>query len=141
MNKATLVGRTVADPELRFTNSGSAVSNLRIAVPRRFKREGQPEADFFNVTVWGKPAEAIANHLKKGKLCSVSGEIQNREYEVEGGKRFITEIIADQIEILEWDKKETESETPKAASKAAPKVEKAPEPPILEEAYDDDVPF
>ncbi|KHD34038.1 single-stranded DNA-binding protein, partial [Clostridium acetobutylicum] len=69
MNKVILIGRIVRDPELKYIkNSGTATCNFTLAVDRRFKKEGQQEADFIPVVVWGKQAESTANYMSKGKL-------------------------------------------------------------------------
>ncbi len=76
MNKVVLIGRLTADPELKFTpGSGTAVSRIILAVQRKYKKEGQEEADFVPIVIWGKQAEAIATHQKKGRLIAVSGRI------------------------------------------------------------------
>jgi len=107
MNKVVLVGRLTKDPELKFAQgTGTAVATFTVAVNRRFKREGQPEADFIPVVVFGKQAEATANYMRKGKLLSVSGNIQTRNYEAkDGNKRYVTEVIADEVDFLEWSSK------------------------------------
>ncbi len=108
MNKVVLVGRLTKDPELKFAQgTGTAVTTFTIAVNRRYKSEGQPEADFIPVVVFGKTAEATANYMSKGKLISVSGNIQTRTYDAKDGtKRYVTEVIADEVDFLEWgDKK------------------------------------
>jgi len=107
MNKVVLVGRLTKDPELKFDQgTGTAVATFTVAVNRRFKKEGQPEADFIPVVVFGKPAEATANYMAKGKLLSVSGNIQTRTYDAKDGtKRYVTEVIADEVDFLEWSSK------------------------------------
>ncbi|WP_461207322.1 single-stranded DNA-binding protein [Clostridium sp. DL1XJH146] len=104
MNKVVLVGRLTRDPELKFTpGSGKAVTTFTVAVDRRFKSPGQPEADFIPVVVWGKQAEATANYMSKGKLISVGGRIQTRNYEAKDGtRRYVTEVVADEVQFLEW---------------------------------------
>ena len=108
MNKVTLIGRLARDPELRFTpGAGKAVATFPLAVDRRFKREGQQEADFFNIVVWGKQAENTANYVAKGRLIAVSGRLETRNYEAKDGtRRYVTEIIADEVQFLEWGNKE-----------------------------------
>jgi single-strand DNA-binding protein len=107
MNKVVLIGRLTKDPELKFAQgTGTAVATFTIAVNRRFKREGQPEADFIPIVVFGKQAEAVANYTIKGKLISISGGIQTRSYDAKDGtKRYVTEIIADEVMFLEWASK------------------------------------
>jgi single-strand DNA-binding protein len=114
MNKVVLVGRLTKDPELKFAQgTGTAVATFTVAVNRRFKREGQPEADFISVVVFGKQAEATANYMSKGKLIGVSGNIQTRTYDAKDGtKRYVTEVIADEVDFLEWgDKKASGTNT------------------------------
>jgi len=104
MNKTQLVGRLTKDPELKFAKgTGTAVTTFTVAVNRRFKKEGQPEADFIPVVVFGKTAEATATYTAKGKLISVAGSIQTRNYEAKDGtRRYVTEVIADEVGFLEW---------------------------------------
>lgn len=103
MNKVVLIGRMTKDPELKFTpGTGTAVTNFTIAVNRRFKKEGQPDADFIPIVVWGKVAESTANYMKKGSQISVAGRIETRSYEAkDGGKRYVTEVVADEVKFLD----------------------------------------
>lgn len=108
MNNVMLIGRLTKDPELRYIPStGTALTTFSLAVNRDFKtKDGQRQADFFNIVVWGKSAEYVANYLSKGKLAAVKGRIENRSYDTkEGEKRYITEIIAENVEVLEWGEK------------------------------------
>jgi len=103
MNKVVLIGRLTKDPDLRFTpGTGRAVATFTLAVNRRFKSQGQPDADFIPVVVWGKTAENTANYVTKGRLVGVSGSIQTRSYEAKDGtRRYVTEVVADSVEFLE----------------------------------------
>lgn len=107
MNQVVLIGRLTRDPELRFIpSSGTAVARFSMAVNREFKREGQPDADFFNIVVWGKSAENCANYLKKGRLVAVNGSMRNNNYEDKNGvKHYNIEINANRVEFLEWGDK------------------------------------
>ena len=99
MNTVIMIGRLTKDPELRYIpNSGKAVANFDIAVDRPFSKE--KETDFFKVQVWGKMAENCANYLAKGSQAGIRGRIQNRSYEVDGQKRYATEIIAEEVQFL-----------------------------------------
>ena len=99
MNTVIMIGRLTKDPELRYIpNSGKAVANFDIAVDRPFSKE--KETDFFKVQVWGKMAENCANYLAKGSQAGIRGRIQNRSYEVNGQKRYATEIIAEEVQFL-----------------------------------------
>src|SRR5690554_6189301 len=110
MNSVVLIGRLARDPELRFTASGKAVATFSIAVNRPFSKT--KEADFFNVVVWARTAENCANYLAKGRLVGVEGRLQSRSYETKTGeKRYVTEVVANQVEFLEWGNKEGKSNT------------------------------
>lgn len=111
MNCVVMVGRLTRDPELRFiAGSGKAVATFAIAVDRPFAKE--KTADFFNVVVWGKPAENAANYLAKGRQVAVKGYLQSRSYEDKTGvKRYVTEIVADTVEFIDrGDRKEKPSQ-------------------------------
>lgn len=102
MNKSFFIGNLTKDPELRSTQSGKAVASFTIAVNRRFKNQaGEAVTDFFPVAVWGQLAEVCGKYLTKGKKVAVVGELQTRSYEAKDGtKRYVTEIIADEVEFL-----------------------------------------
>lgn len=104
MNSAILIGRLTRDPELRYIPStGKAVATFNMAVDRPYTgKDGQKQTDFFNIVVWGKIAENCANYLAKGRLAAIKGSIQNRTYDdMDGVKRYVTEIVADQVQFLE----------------------------------------
>lgn len=99
MNKAVLAGRLTKDVDLRYTTEGKAVSNFTLAINRNFDRE---KADFIPVVVWGKIAENCDKYIGKGSRVAVSGRIQTRNYDDKNGiTRYITEIVADEVEFLE----------------------------------------
>jgi single-strand DNA-binding protein len=103
MNKVVLIGRLTKDVEVRYTTNEKIVAMFSLAVNRDFKNQkGEYEADFFNIVMWGKPAELAGNTLKKGSKIAIDGRIQNRSYEAKDGtKRYVTEIIANGFEYLE----------------------------------------
>lgn len=102
MNKALFTGRITHDLTLSHTNNGKVYCNFSIAVNRDRVVDGQPDADFFNCTVWGKQAENLCNYQQKGNKILVEGRVQNSTYEdQQGQKRYATNIIADHIEYLE----------------------------------------
>jgi len=101
MNKVILMGRLTRDPEVRYSND-LAVANFSIAVDRRFKREGQPEADFFDCTAFRKTAEFAEKYLHKGTKIVLDGELQNDNYtNKEGQKVYRTRIMVNQVEFAE----------------------------------------
>lgn len=103
MNRIVLVGRLTKDPELRYTPNGVPVATFTLAVNRNFKNaQGEQEADFINCVVWRKPAENVANYLKKGSLAGVDGRLQTRNYDGQDGKRvYVTEVMAESVQFLE----------------------------------------
>lgn len=141
MNSVILIGRLTRDPELRYIpDSGKALTTFSLAVDRGYTgKDGQKQTDFFNIVVWGKSAEYCANYLTKGRLAAVKGNIQNRSYETkEGDKRYVTEIIAENVQVLEWPDKGSSS------SKAENKDvfdSKELDPEGFRAIDDDDVPF
>ena len=101
MNRATLIGNLTKDPDMRQTQSGVSVCTFTLAVQRRYAdQNGEKQTDFFNIVVWRQQAENCARYLQKGSQCAVEGNIQNRTYEKDGEKRYITEIVADRVEFL-----------------------------------------
>lgn len=103
MNRVSLVGRLTKDPEVRYTaNNQTAVAKFTIAVNRKFKQEGQPDADFIQIVVFGKPAENCGKYISKGRLVSVAGRIQTGSWDDQEGKRhYTTDVIADEVNFLD----------------------------------------
>jgi single-strand DNA-binding protein len=103
MNRVVLVGRLTKDPELRYTPNGVPVATFTLAVNRTFtNQQGEREADFINCVIWRKPAENVANFLKKGSLAGVDGRVQTRSYDGQDGKRiYVTEVLAESVQFLE----------------------------------------
>ena len=103
MNKIILMGRLVADPEQHTFpgENANTVANFRLAVDRRFKREGQPEADFFRCQAWGKTAETIMKFCKKGTKILIEGRIQLGTYEKDGQKFGTTDVVVENFEFAE----------------------------------------
>lgn len=103
LNRIVLIGRLVADPQLRYTQTGTAVANFRMAVDRPFtNQQGERETDFIDVVTWRKLAEVVANNLNKGRLVGVDGRLQVREYDYEGQRRRQAEVVADNVQFLDW---------------------------------------
>lgn len=103
LNRSILIGRLTADPDMRYTPTGVAVTTFRLAVDRPFSSgDGKREADFIPIVAWRQLAETTAMYLRKGRLCAVEGRIQVRNYDGNDGKRvYVTEVIADNIRFLE----------------------------------------
>ena len=105
LNKAMIIGRLGADPEVRYTQSNTAVATLSIATSERYKDkngEQQENTEWHRVTAWGRLAEICQEYLKKGALVYIEGPIQTREWEdKEGIKRYTTEIKALSMQMLD----------------------------------------
>ena len=97
LNNAVIMGRLVADPELRTTGSGISVTSFTVAVDRRFVRQGEErQTDFIDVIAWRQTAEFVSKYFRKGSMIAVQGYIQTRTYEDKNGnKRKAVEIVAD----------------------------------------------
>lgn len=121
LNRIVLIGRLTRDPELRFTPNGRAVCSFTLAVDRPFtNQEGNREADFINIVVWNKPAENCAQYLSKGRLAAVDGRLQIRSYDGnDGQRRYVTEVIADNVRFLPSGNKDGASSYGAGASASA----------------------
>lgn len=99
LNCAVLMGRLVADPELRTTTSGISVTSFRIAVDRSFVRQGEErQADFIDIVAWRQTADFVCRYFRKGSMIAVQGSIQTRNYEdKQGNKRTAVEVVADNV--------------------------------------------
>lgn len=103
MNKVMLSGRLTKDIELKFTPNGVPVGSFTIASNRRFKKEGQPEADFINCIVWQKLAENAANLIGKGCRVNIVGRWETRNFEGQDGKRvFVNECVVEEMDFIDY---------------------------------------
>src|SRR5690606_1907883 len=114
LTKAIIIGRLTKDPELKHTQSGVAVTNFTVAVDRNFKNaQGEYDTDFIPVVVWRQQAEHCCKYLGKGRLVAVAGRIQVRNYDDKDGiRRYITEIVADEVQFLDWGDKNKSDNIP-----------------------------
>ena len=102
LNRIILIGRLTQDPDLTYTKSGHGVVRFSIAVDRNYKdKEGNKKVDFIPIIAWNKLAEIVSEYMTKGKLISVAGSLEIRSYTIEGDKRYIAEVIAEDIKFLE----------------------------------------
>ncbi len=127
MNKVILIGRLTKDPDVRITPSQKLVATFTLAVDRSFlNQQGQREADFIPVVVWGKTAELCGNNLTKGNRLLVEGRLQIRNFDAkDGSKHWVTEVISEHVEFIERKEK---TEQPKAGT-------------VTEGPFDSEVPF
>lgn len=142
LNKVLLIGRLTRDPEKRSTPSGMVVVELGIAVNRRFKSgagEDKEEVCFVDVTVWGKTADACAEHLRKGSECFIEGRLKLDQWEKDGQKRSRMTVVADGVQFLDRRKGEAAQGQERAATPA-----QRPSAPVDQGQHDgggDDIPF
>src|SRR5579875_2225843 len=155
LNRVILIGRLTQDPELRYTNSGTAVASFTLAVDRaRTNQAGERETDFINIVVWQKQAELCAQYLHKGRLAAVDGRLQIRSYENREGQRVrVAEVVAESVRFLDRGEASngpqntpgsgTYRPTPAQAPKRTPRFEDDPfaddSQPV--DISDDDLPF
>jgi len=103
MNTVNLIGNLTRDPELRYSQSGTAVANCNIAVQRRFKNQnGEYESDFINIKAFNKTAELLAEHFRKGSKLGITGNIQTGSYENQQGQKvYTTDVVVEIITFVE----------------------------------------
>lgn len=111
LNQAIMVGRLVADPEVKELESGKKVSNITIAIPRSYKNaEGEYETDFIDVSLWDGVAQNTAEYCKKGDIIGVKGRLQTDSYEKDGNKMKSLNVVAEKITFLSSKTKDTPQE-------------------------------
>lgn len=133
LNRVILIGRTTADPDVQYTQSGIARARFRLAVDRGYRtQQGERQTDFINVVCWRRQAEVIGEYLKKGRLVAVEGRLQVRNYKTpDGENRTMYEVVADSVRFLE---------SRAAAQASAPSSGEAPERTAdLEEAPEEEL--
>ncbi|HXV22023.1 MAG TPA: single-stranded DNA-binding protein [Desulfuromonadales bacterium] len=154
VNKVILVGNLGKDPELRYTPAGAAVATFSLATSERYKDksgEMQEKTEWHNIVAWRQLAEICGKFLHKGKQVYIEGRIQTRSYDdKDGNKRYITEIVADQMQMLGRAGEENGGQArsggesrqsrpmAQAASRSTPAYEDFADPPFNP---DDDIPF
>lgn len=114
INSAVLMGRMVADPELKATLNGVSVCSFRIAVDRNYTPKGEEKkADFIDIIAWKHSAEFVSRYFRKGSMIGVVGSIQTRNWEDKNGnKRTSVEVVADHVSFCGKEEKKAESEKP-----------------------------
>lgn len=98
MNKVILSGRLIKDPTISFSNGGMSIARFNLAVNRKFKKEGQPDADFIGCVAFGKTAEFIEKYYKKGHGMELEGHIQTGSYEKDGKTVYTTDVLVEAVE-------------------------------------------
>jgi single-strand DNA-binding protein len=149
MNKVILIGRLTRDPEVRYTQGAEpmAIARYSLAVNRRFKREGQPDADFINCVAFRRNGEFAEKFLKKGMQIAVTGSIQTGSYtDKDGNKRYTTDVVVDEQEFTESrrafeERVGSEGSAPSANVSAPSSQPKSDGFVAIDNIDDDDLPF
>ncbi len=114
LNKAILCGRLTKDPELRSSQSGVSICSFSVAVPRKYKKEGEErQVDFINCVAFRQTADFISRYFNKGNLISIDGSIQTRSWEDnDGKKRYATEVVVNDAGFVEGKKEQQSFDAP-----------------------------
>ncbi|MBF8376456.1 single-stranded DNA-binding protein [Alicyclobacillus mali] len=143
LNRVILIGRLTADPELRYTSNGTAVTSFTLAVDRmRTNANGERQTDFINVVVWQKLAELVAQYLQKGRMAAVDGRLQIRTYENREGQRVrVAEVVAEGVRFLDrGDSGQAKSATSTAGAKPNSASVQEPDYDPFDDPFADDLP-
>lgn len=102
MNKIIIIGRMTRDPELKITPKGVSLCKITVAVDRKYKdSQGERKTDFFNIVIWNKLADTVAEYTKKGLQVAVEGSVELNNYMKDGEKKYYTEVVANDVRFLE----------------------------------------
>ncbi|MBP5491883.1 MAG: single-stranded DNA-binding protein [Clostridiales bacterium] len=131
MNKVILMGRLTKDPEVKQTPSNIAVCSFTIACDRRFKTQsGERQSDFINCVAWRQQATLLGNYFHKGSRIAIVGSLQSRSYDDQSGqKRYVTEVVVDEIEFVDTKSESQGSSVPSAPAQSAQATVVAQTPP------------
>ena len=145
MNKVELIGRLTADPELKQAGD-LPICRFSLAVDRRTKKDGKREADFIRCVVFGKPAEAFAKYMAKGRQTAIVGRIQTGSYEKDGQKFYTTDVIVEEFFFIGNNTSGKAAEPSANVATPAPATASVPEESFVGDfsdfsAYDDELPF
>ena len=139
MNKVILIGRLGGDPELKYTPNGTAQAKINLATSERWKDNdgnNQEKTEWHRIITWRRQAEFAGEWLKKGQLVCVEGKLQTRSWEQDGQKKYMTEVVADNITMLG-----SKGDAGGKSSDSAPTSETSPDEPKEMEDEEDDLPF
>lgn len=140
MNNVVLIGRLTRDPEVRYTpDSQMAIATFSVAIDRPGKRDQEKKTDFPRVTVFGRQAENCEKYLAKGRLVGIQGRIQTGSYDKNGVTVYTTDVVANNVEFLEWGDRPAGG----GAKEQSPSRAEAPSevPSGFQSMTDDDIPF
>jgi single-strand binding protein len=141
VNKVILIGRFVRDPEIRYTTNDRCCANFSIAVDRKYKQEGQQDADFPRVIAWGKTAEFIEKYFRQGMKIVIEGRIQTGKYtNKEGQTVYTTDVVAESVEFAESKSAASNGNNSKPAE-SKPKIDEDGWMSIPDDVDDEGLPF
>ena len=141
MNKVILIGRFVRDPEIRYRTNDRCCANFSIAVDRKYKQEGQQDADFPRVIAWGKTAEFIEKYFRQGMKIVIEGRIQTGKYtNKEGQTVYTTDVVAESVEFAESKSAASNGNNSKPAE-SKPKIDEDGWMSIPDDVDDEGLPF
>lgn len=109
MNEVILIGRLTHDPDLRFLQTGTAITRFSIAVDRSYKKNGNVVTDFIPIEVWGKVSEFCANYLNKGRLVAINGSLHLDRVDGENGYTVYSKVVAKTVKALDYRKNDTDN--------------------------------
>ncbi|PKM65681.1 MAG: single-stranded DNA-binding protein [Firmicutes bacterium HGW-Firmicutes-2] len=148
MNKVILMGRLTRDPEVRYTQGAEplAIARYSLAVNKRFKKEGQPDADFINIVAFGREGEFAEKYFKKGQMVSVVGRLQTGSYtDKDGVKKYTTDVVVEEQHFAEskrsYDEQAAAGGSPEGSSVKAPTNNQSEGFVAIDNFDDDDLPF
>lgn len=144
MNLVMLLGRLTKDPEIRYTqgDQGTKVASFTLAVDRKFKKDGQPSADFIRCKAFGKTAEIVEQYAPKGKQVAITGEIQTGSYQKQDGTTvYTTDIICNQVQLLGSAEQVSKTKQHAQAPAPAPQPDPEPVPDWEQDDLEGDLPF
>lgn len=147
LNQCSFIGRLGADPEIRYTTGGDAVSSFSIAVGSQWKDksgEKQERTEWVSITAWGKLAEICGEYLKKGQQVFIQGRIKTDKYEKDGQTRYSTKIVAETMQMLGGKSGDSSGHNETISGHSAPSSGHTPATPAAKgnfDNFDDDIPF
>lgn len=143
INRVVLMGRLVADPELKTTTNGISVTSFRIAVDRAYVKSGEDrKADFIDIVAWRQTAEFVCRNFSKGSLIAIDGQLQSRNYETKDGqKRTAVEVIADNVSFTGERRTDFVSRSDADAGSQEVAYSQGSSDDFVEMPLDDDLPF
>ena len=145
VNKVTIVGNVGNDPEVRYMPNGNAVANITVATSETWKDKGtgeqQEKTEWHRIIFFNRLAEIVEQYVKKGSKLYLEGRLQTRSWEQDGVKRYATEIVASDMQMLDSRVSGSETGNTQQQSQSKSQPEHRPSVPAQFDNFDDDIPF